>query len=294
MDMIMLAVENNIQLLCIPPHTTHRLQPLDVGVFGPLQKAWEYWEARKSAFTTNTVLQAWHKSGLCPFNPNIFSAVNYAPSVSTSTIKHAPAFYPDTFSEGWVDGPSSDDPDFIPDDEEQLCEPTIVGHTDCHEHDSDSSSEGMGNVDDGSETSSGEPDDDGNGSSNNSNSNNSNSTELSSSGIRAWLQVSQDALPLEDISHCTRLSQSQSSRNTAQSPSPANSRSATPAAMSIPLQPTLLLMLMSKKLLIEKIHKLSMQLREAWWEWDMMQRPRCLYDAQCHAPKLIGSMDRCQ
>ncbi|EGO28488.1 hypothetical protein SERLADRAFT_346477, partial [Serpula lacrymans var. lacrymans S7.9] len=39
-DMITLAVENNIQLLCLPPHTTHRLQSLDVGVFGPLQKAW--------------------------------------------------------------------------------------------------------------------------------------------------------------------------------------------------------------------------------------------------------------
>ena len=27
-----------IQLFCLPSHTTHILQPLDVGLFGPLQK----------------------------------------------------------------------------------------------------------------------------------------------------------------------------------------------------------------------------------------------------------------
>ena len=29
--------DNNIQLFCLPPHSTHVLQPLDVGLFGPLQ-----------------------------------------------------------------------------------------------------------------------------------------------------------------------------------------------------------------------------------------------------------------
>jgi hypothetical protein len=29
--------QNNIQLLCLPPHTSHVTQPLDVGVFGPLK-----------------------------------------------------------------------------------------------------------------------------------------------------------------------------------------------------------------------------------------------------------------
>ena len=36
-----LAEENNIELFCLPPHTTHRTQPLDVGVFGPLQTHWQ-------------------------------------------------------------------------------------------------------------------------------------------------------------------------------------------------------------------------------------------------------------
>ena len=35
-----LAETHNIIILCLPPHTTHKLQPLDVGVFGPLQRAW--------------------------------------------------------------------------------------------------------------------------------------------------------------------------------------------------------------------------------------------------------------
>ena len=34
------ARTNNMILYCLPPHTTHRLQPLNVGCFGPLQIAW--------------------------------------------------------------------------------------------------------------------------------------------------------------------------------------------------------------------------------------------------------------
>ncbi|KIJ38018.1 hypothetical protein M422DRAFT_177172 [Sphaerobolus stellatus SS14] len=36
----LVAFNNNILLLAIPPKTTHKLQPLDVGVFGPFQTAW--------------------------------------------------------------------------------------------------------------------------------------------------------------------------------------------------------------------------------------------------------------
>ena len=32
--------ENAIICLCMPPHTSHLLQPLDVGVFGPLKRAY--------------------------------------------------------------------------------------------------------------------------------------------------------------------------------------------------------------------------------------------------------------
>jgi len=35
-----LALTHNIMVLCLPPHTTHMLQPLDVGVFGPFAREW--------------------------------------------------------------------------------------------------------------------------------------------------------------------------------------------------------------------------------------------------------------
>ncbi len=35
-----LCREKNIQLVCLPPNSTDKLRPLDVGVFGPLKTAW--------------------------------------------------------------------------------------------------------------------------------------------------------------------------------------------------------------------------------------------------------------
>jgi hypothetical protein len=40
LNLIELAQQHNIILFCLPPHTTHKLQPLDVGVFGPFSRAW--------------------------------------------------------------------------------------------------------------------------------------------------------------------------------------------------------------------------------------------------------------
>lgn len=37
LDAIMFARENGIVLVTFPPHCTHRLQPLDVGVMGPFK-----------------------------------------------------------------------------------------------------------------------------------------------------------------------------------------------------------------------------------------------------------------
>jgi hypothetical protein len=84
--MIETALEHNIQLFCLPPHTTHKLQPLDVGIFGPLQRAWfdqcdrvldesgevmdvravvgEYMKARARSFKPETILQGWRKMGI--------------------------------------------------------------------------------------------------------------------------------------------------------------------------------------------------------------------------------------
>jgi hypothetical protein len=34
------AVENHIHIICIPPHTSHVFQPLDVTAFGPMKASW--------------------------------------------------------------------------------------------------------------------------------------------------------------------------------------------------------------------------------------------------------------
>ena len=38
--LVQLAREKNVELICLPPHTTHILQPLDVGVYGPFKQEW--------------------------------------------------------------------------------------------------------------------------------------------------------------------------------------------------------------------------------------------------------------
>jgi len=40
LELIELTHEHNTILFCLPPHTTHKLQPLDVGVFGLFSCTW--------------------------------------------------------------------------------------------------------------------------------------------------------------------------------------------------------------------------------------------------------------
>ncbi len=41
LNLITSAKKEGIHLLCLPPHLTHILQPLDVGVYGPAKKIWK-------------------------------------------------------------------------------------------------------------------------------------------------------------------------------------------------------------------------------------------------------------
>ena len=82
---------NNIQLYCLPPHSTHILQPLDVGLFSPLQREYSkaiedyhnttglginhstflphYKQARKLAYTQENIESAFRATGIVPLNP---------------------------------------------------------------------------------------------------------------------------------------------------------------------------------------------------------------------------------
>jgi len=85
--------EKNIIPFCLPPHSTHLLQPLDVVVFQPLKhyhaeaieeatrtgcsdfNKIEFLAAiesiREKAFKRSTIISAFKKTGLIPYNPNI-------------------------------------------------------------------------------------------------------------------------------------------------------------------------------------------------------------------------------
>jgi DDE superfamily endonuclease/Tc5 transposase-like DNA-binding protein len=84
--------DNNILPICLPSHTSHMLQPLDVGCFGPLAHYYRieveeacingldnvskvdfirfYAEARQRAFTRENIYSSFSESGLVPFNPS--------------------------------------------------------------------------------------------------------------------------------------------------------------------------------------------------------------------------------
>lgn len=91
LEILEYCFENNIILCRLPSHTSHKLQPCDVGVFAPLKTAYRdeverlyrggldtvgkehftslYKPARERALTKRNVTAGWAASGLFPFNP---------------------------------------------------------------------------------------------------------------------------------------------------------------------------------------------------------------------------------
>ncbi|XP_069694854.1 uncharacterized protein [Periplaneta americana] len=87
------AVVNNVHMLCLPPHSTHRLQPLDVALFGPLKTFYNdscrsyvrrnpgkginkvafgaiFAEAWNRAATVGIAVHGFDACGIHPFNPD--------------------------------------------------------------------------------------------------------------------------------------------------------------------------------------------------------------------------------
>ena len=89
------ADRHSIIILILPPHTTHKLQPLNVGLFQPLSTAYSkelddlmvasgglvsmtkrmfypmFLRAWRASFTKSNICHAWAKTGLWPFDPPI-------------------------------------------------------------------------------------------------------------------------------------------------------------------------------------------------------------------------------
>ncbi|KAJ8909546.1 hypothetical protein NQ315_012740, partial [Exocentrus adspersus] len=96
LQIIELARENHVKLLTLPPHTSHKLQPLDKSVYGPLKKYYSdqcrNWlvnnpgkriliydiaeilgKAYPLAFCSRNCISGFRDTGIFPYNNNIFS-----------------------------------------------------------------------------------------------------------------------------------------------------------------------------------------------------------------------------
>ncbi|KAJ8883691.1 hypothetical protein PR048_015545 [Dryococelus australis] len=98
--------KNFVTIICLPPHTSHKLQPLDVGVMYPLNhhydeglKKWltnhsgcvinDYQvnttscEAYLMACSPKIAIKGFQNTGIHHYNPNIFNEKDFAPAKTT-------------------------------------------------------------------------------------------------------------------------------------------------------------------------------------------------------------------
>ena len=98
--------DHNITLISFPPHSTHRLQPLDLCFFGPLKSfynsACDHWMTTNAgqrigfydiaglfrtayfrAATMEKGVKGFEAGGIFPFNPDKFADEDFAPSLMT-------------------------------------------------------------------------------------------------------------------------------------------------------------------------------------------------------------------
>jgi len=103
LEVIKFCRENFIYLYCLPPHSSHLTQPLDVSFFKPLKNEWSkacdkyrishngqpvtkhcfseiFHETWDSSVKVSTIVNGFRASGICPFNPKAISSVKLAPS----------------------------------------------------------------------------------------------------------------------------------------------------------------------------------------------------------------------
>ena len=109
-DVLDYCKDNGVFLLSFPPHCSNKLQPLDRTVFGPLKKIWgpeqQTWMRNNPGKTmtifdlpgilrktwpqsavSGKIIKGFEVTGIYPFNRNIFTDVEYAPSfVSDSRL----------------------------------------------------------------------------------------------------------------------------------------------------------------------------------------------------------------
>jgi hypothetical protein len=108
------AKELNLILFVLPPHTSHILQPLDVGCFGPFQKIYDNLKAKfmrenssssipkhsvcnlsckayMLSLTPTNLCSSFRKCEIYPFDPSAVDAVNFLPSTVFKSKKTQPS-----------------------------------------------------------------------------------------------------------------------------------------------------------------------------------------------------------
>ncbi|KAJ8943765.1 hypothetical protein NQ318_011977 [Aromia moschata] len=132
LEVIDLAREKGIILLCFPPHCSHRLQPLDVAFMRPLSLYYEdevrkwlrmnpgkvvtlfqistlFGQAFVNAVNMKTALKGFEKTGIWPTNEGIFSDSDFLPA-ETTNIPIAEAQYEPDCASAIVEPTPVDDP----------------------------------------------------------------------------------------------------------------------------------------------------------------------------------------
>ena len=113
-DCLMFAKENGIHIITLPPHTSHKTQPLDRSVFGPMKKyynscvnAWMMknpglpvtirqvgqfiGESWLKASTPTNIMAGFEASGIWPFNPDVFADDEFMSAAPTEQPPPAPS-----------------------------------------------------------------------------------------------------------------------------------------------------------------------------------------------------------
>lgn len=102
-----MALQNHVIILCFPPHTTHCLQPLDVSFMRPLSIYYSqqlnyfllnhsgrivglhqisaiFDEAYMKATTVKNAFSGFSKTGIFPFNPEVFNESDFSAAEPTN------------------------------------------------------------------------------------------------------------------------------------------------------------------------------------------------------------------
>ena len=131
--------ENGVVLLSFPPHCSHKLQPLDRSVYGPLKKyvnsSCDGWmkthpgktmtiydipgiakEALPLAATPSNIQKGFQVSGIYPFNRNIFSEDEYMPGFVTDRPEPQPQDQPEPQPQDQPEPQPQDQPEPQPQD----------------------------------------------------------------------------------------------------------------------------------------------------------------------------------